>query len=174
MVQESADLAVVVLGEESYTEKLGDIDDLSLQAGQLKLARAVAATGVPLVLVLISGRPRVLHGLTKRKAAGCSRHYTRRRLCDSPPDPPLLPAHEVNTSPSHAQISAAVIASFLPGPQGGTAIAEVFYGLINPSARLPITYPSSEAVVEPHWHRVTQVLRAVAAKVQIVLSKWCA
>lgn len=71
MVQESADLAVVVLGEESYTEKLGDIDDLSLQAGQLKLARAVAATGVPLVLVLISGRPRVLHGLTKVKYYSC-------------------------------------------------------------------------------------------------------
>jgi hypothetical protein len=69
-LQASADLAVVVLGEENYTEKPGDISDLSLHRGQLSLARAVAATGVPTVLVLIQGRPRILHGLAQVRQRG--------------------------------------------------------------------------------------------------------
>eukprot|EP00898_Chlorokybus_atmophyticus_P005406 jgi/Chlat1/5867/Chrsp4S06240 len=35
----------------------------------------------------------------------------------------------------------------LPGPMGGQAIAEVIFGVINPSGRLPFTYPRDPAVV---------------------------
>lgn len=61
----SADVAVVAIGEEAYTEKPGDIDDLDLHAGQLELVRrlAAAAPRLPIVLVLIAGRPRLLRGL---------------------------------------------------------------------------------------------------------------
>ncbi|RMG61563.1 MAG: beta-glucosidase, partial [Calditrichaeota bacterium] len=35
----------------------------------------------------------------------------------------------------------AILVGFLPGPQGAPAIAEILAGQVNPSGRLPITYP---------------------------------
>ena len=52
------DVAVLFLGEQTYTEKPGDIEDLSLEPAQLDLVRAVAATGTPIVAVFLAGRPR--------------------------------------------------------------------------------------------------------------------
>jgi beta-glucosidase len=51
-------VAVLFLGEQTYTEKPGDIEDLSLEPAQLDLVRAVAATGTPVVAVFLAGRPR--------------------------------------------------------------------------------------------------------------------
>ena len=56
----SADAAVVVIGEPPYAEMEGDRLDLSLPAEQRALVERVAATGVPTVVVLISGRPLIL------------------------------------------------------------------------------------------------------------------
>ena len=39
--------------------------------------------------------------------------------------------------------AAAIIQAFMPGEEGGTAIAEVIAGLINPSGRLPVEIPST-------------------------------
>jgi beta-glucosidase len=56
-----ADVAVVCIGESSYTETPGNITDLTLSEPQLRLAERIEATGKPVVLVLIEGRPRVIN-----------------------------------------------------------------------------------------------------------------
>lgn len=56
----NADVIVAVVGENSYCETPGNIDDLTLSANQRELVKALAATGKPIVLVLNEGRPRVI------------------------------------------------------------------------------------------------------------------
>lgn len=56
----NADAVVLCLGEASYTEHPGNLADLTLPEIQLKLAEAIIATGKPVVLVLVEGRPRVI------------------------------------------------------------------------------------------------------------------
>jgi beta-glucosidase len=52
--------AVVVVGEAPYAEMKGDRADLSLDAGDKALIRAVKASGVPMTIVLLSGRPMIV------------------------------------------------------------------------------------------------------------------
>jgi beta-glucosidase len=54
------DVVVLCLGEGSYTETPGNITDLTLGEPQLKLAEAIQATGKPIVIVLVEGRPRII------------------------------------------------------------------------------------------------------------------
>jgi len=61
-----ADVVVLCLGEGSYTETPGNITDLTLPEPQLKLAEAVMASGKPVVLVLVEGRPRVISRIADR------------------------------------------------------------------------------------------------------------
>lgn len=56
----NSDVVVLCLGEGSYTETPGSITDLTLSETQLKFAEAIIATGKPVVLVLVEGRPRVI------------------------------------------------------------------------------------------------------------------
>ena len=60
-----ADVAVVCIGETSYTETPGNITDLTLSEPQLRLAERIEATGKPVVLVLIEGRPRVINRIVE-------------------------------------------------------------------------------------------------------------
>ena len=55
-----ADVIVACLGENTYTEKPGDIDDLTLAKAQRDLIHALAKTGKPIVLIMAQGRPRVI------------------------------------------------------------------------------------------------------------------
>jgi beta-glucosidase len=64
-----ADVAVVCLGEGSYTETPGNLTDLTLSEAQLRLAEAIEATGKPVVLVLVEGRPRVINRIVDRAGA---------------------------------------------------------------------------------------------------------
>jgi beta-glucosidase len=59
----SADAIVLCLGENAYAESPGNIRDLALPDEQLALARAAAATGKPVILVLTEGRPRFITGI---------------------------------------------------------------------------------------------------------------
>ena len=65
----SADVVVLCLGEGSYTETPGNIPDLSLGEPQRKLAAAIEATGKPVVLVLVEGRPRIVNGIADNARA---------------------------------------------------------------------------------------------------------
>src|SRR5215813_6286344 len=62
---QAADVAVVCIGEASYTETPGNITDLTLSEPQLKLAERIEATGKPVVLVLVEGRPRVINRIVE-------------------------------------------------------------------------------------------------------------
>eukprot|EP00898_Chlorokybus_atmophyticus_P007185 jgi/Chlat1/7468/Chrsp6S07475 len=57
-----ADVVILCLGEKSYAEKPGDTSTLDLPEGQRALAKRLGDTGTPVVVVLIQGRPRLLHG----------------------------------------------------------------------------------------------------------------
>jgi beta-glucosidase len=100
---EGSDVAIVALGEDAYAETPGNIDDLTLPAAQLKLARAIEATGVPVVLALYHGRPRIV-----RDAVDGAR---------------------------------AIVTGYETGPYGGEAVAAVLFGDVNPSGRLPFSWP---------------------------------
>jgi beta-glucosidase len=110
----TADVVVVVLGEDAYAEKPGDLDALDLPAAQLRLAEAVAATGTPTVLVLVEGRPRIVT--------------------------PAVAAAD------------AVLMAYQPGMAGGRAVADALFGAVNPSGRLPFTYPKFSGDLVPYDH----------------------
>ncbi len=55
-----AEVGVVVIGEKPYAEGVGDSSDLSLSAEDLQTLAAVKKAGIPVVLVLLSGRPLIL------------------------------------------------------------------------------------------------------------------
>jgi beta-glucosidase len=63
-----SDVVVLCLGEGSYTETPGNITDLTLPETQLRFAEAIIATGKPVVLVLVEGRPRVINRIADRVA----------------------------------------------------------------------------------------------------------
>lgn len=65
----ASDVVVLCLGEGSYTETPGNITDLTLSEPQLKLAEAIEATGKPVVLVLVEGRPRIINRIVDKAGA---------------------------------------------------------------------------------------------------------
>ncbi|GAB5551477.1 MAG: glycoside hydrolase family 3 N-terminal domain-containing protein [Saprospiraceae bacterium] len=116
---QEADYIVLCLGEESYTEYCGDLNDLYLPDHQINLALALVSTGKPIILVLAEGRPRLIS-----------------KFADQIP---------------------AIVGAFYPGPAGGQAIAELIFGDLNPSGKLPFTYPQFPNSLIPYDHKFTEV-----------------
>ncbi len=56
----TCDVVIACVGENSYCETPGNMDDLNLSANQKELVKALAATGKPIILVLNEGRPRII------------------------------------------------------------------------------------------------------------------
>ena len=56
-----ADVIIACIGENTYCETPGNLNDLNLSSNQKELVRALAATGKPVILVLNEGRPRIIH-----------------------------------------------------------------------------------------------------------------
>jgi beta-glucosidase len=48
-----------------------------------------------------------------------------------------------------------IVMAYWPGMQGGEALAEVLFGEVNPSGRLPFTYPRYVNQLVPYDHRLT-------------------
>lgn len=106
---EAADVAVLAVGDLAGLFGAGtsgegcDVADLRLPGSQHALVEAVLATGTPVVLVLVTGRPYALG--------------------------------------EYADRCAAIVQAFMPGEEGGGAIAGVLSGRVNPSGRLPLGIP---------------------------------
>jgi beta-glucosidase len=66
---EGADVAVVVVGEGPYAEGFGDRADLALSEADMAAVSAADDSGVPVVLVVISGRPMILGDALSRADA---------------------------------------------------------------------------------------------------------
>jgi len=115
-----ADVIVLCVGENSYCESPGNLVDQYLSENQQQLVKDAAATGKPVILVLVQGRPRIISKIE-----------------------PLVKA---------------VINAYLPGNYGGEAIARVLYGEVNPSGRLPYTYPRFPNSLIPYYHKYTENL----------------
>ena len=122
-VQQS-DVVILCLGENSYTEGPGNLNDLQLSDLQIDLAREVAKAGKPVILVLNEGRPRVIAKIEP--------------LCDG------------------------VLQTYLPGNYGGDALAHILSGKINPSGRLPYTYPKGPNSMGTYYHKPSEVVKTMA------------
>ncbi|NJP99477.1 glycosyl hydrolase [Streptomyces sp. PLAI1-29] len=112
-----SDVCVAVVGDRSGLFGRGtsgegcDVADLRLPGEQGALLDALLATGTPVVLVVLSGRPYALG------------RYVR-------------PAGRAG-----GPRAAAVVQAFFPGEEGGPAVAGVLSGRVSPSGRLPVSVP---------------------------------
>ncbi|MCF8261114.1 MAG: glycoside hydrolase family 3 C-terminal domain-containing protein [Melioribacteraceae bacterium] len=57
---ENVDAVILCLGEPTYCETPGNIDNLGMSESQINFALEIAKTGKPVILVLVEGRPRVI------------------------------------------------------------------------------------------------------------------
>jgi beta-glucosidase len=102
----SADAVVVAVGEKAYAEGLGDNPAPQLTPDQKSLVSALEATGKPVIVVVIAGRPLGLG-----------------------------PAEQAN----------AILMAYQGSTEAGQAVADAIFGKIDPSGKLPITWPSDAA-----------------------------
>jgi beta-glucosidase len=123
----SADVAVVIVGEQSRREgddskdlprptdgEGYDVASLDLTGVQEDLVRAIHATGTPVVLVLVNGRP-------------------------------LSIRWEAENIP-------AIVEAWEPGERGGEAVPDILFGDYNPSGRLAITIPRSVGQLPAYYN----------------------
>ena len=57
---QGVDVIVACIGENSYAETPGNLNDLAVSENQRNLVKALAKTGKPIVLILNEGRPRII------------------------------------------------------------------------------------------------------------------
>lgn len=114
----AVDVIILALGENTSTEKPGDLNDLYLSELQTELARKLAATGKPVVLVLNEGRPRIISRFEPQMQA--------------------------------------IVQAYQPGNFGGDVLADMLYGDVNPSGKLPYNYPRYPNATIPYIHKASE------------------
>ncbi|HVZ95385.1 MAG TPA: glycoside hydrolase family 3 C-terminal domain-containing protein, partial [Chitinophagaceae bacterium] len=112
------DYILLCIGENSYTETPGNLDDLTLSENQLMLAQAMIKTGKPVILILNEGRPRIIRKIEPGAAA--------------------------------------ILDIYLPSNFGADALADILTGEVNPSGKLPITYPRYTNSLVPYIHKPSE------------------
>ncbi|MGL5318283.1 MAG: glycoside hydrolase family 3 C-terminal domain-containing protein, partial [Bacteroidales bacterium] len=110
-----ADYIVVCVGENSYCETPGNLDDLYLSDNQQNLIKVLAKANKPIILVLNEGRPRLISKVEPH-AAG-------------------------------------IVQTYLPGNYGGDALVDILFGDVNPSGKLPYTYPKYPNTLITYDHK---------------------
>jgi beta-glucosidase len=110
-----ADVAVLVLGEAGdMSGEAASRANIDLPGVQQQLLEAVHATGTPVVLVLMNGRPL--------------------------------------TIPWAAEHVPAIVESWFLGVETGPALAAVLFGDVNPSGKLPATFPRSVGQIPLYYN----------------------
>ncbi len=138
---EEADIAIVVVGDRAGLFGRGtvgegnDVESLELPGIQRELVEAVVATGTPVILVALTGRPYALEWALPALSAGGG-VLTGLGAVNSP-----APATEAEAG--DAARPAAAFQAFFPGEEGGPAIAALLSGRVSPSGRLPVSLPRS-------------------------------
>jgi len=56
-----ADIGVVVIGEKPYAEMMGDSGNLALDNEDVEAVNNMKKTGIPVVVILVSGRPMIIN-----------------------------------------------------------------------------------------------------------------
>jgi beta-glucosidase len=64
-----ADVGIVVIGETPYAEGVGDSDTLALVTADITAVNNVKSAGIPVIVVLVSGRPMILDTVLDNAAA---------------------------------------------------------------------------------------------------------
>lgn len=64
-----AEVIIACIGENTYTETPGNINDLTLSRNQIEMVNVLAKTGKPVILILNEGRPRLITDIEPDAAA---------------------------------------------------------------------------------------------------------
>ncbi|MBT2483459.1 glycoside hydrolase family 3 C-terminal domain-containing protein [Microbacterium sp. ISL-108] len=136
-----ADVAIVVVGDRAGLFGRGtvgegnDVETLELPGVQRELVEAVVATGTPVILIAMTGRPYALDWALPRRAGAVGTIVGLGAVNSAAPESTVDPSR-----PAHP---AAVLQAFFPGEEGGPAIARLLSGRVSPSGRLPVSLPRS-------------------------------
>jgi len=57
---DDADYVIAVIGEQPYVEYMGDTSDLTVQESQIRMVRNLKHHGLPVITLLVSGRPMII------------------------------------------------------------------------------------------------------------------
>src|SRR5436190_10334126 len=114
---EQADVIVAILGEQrSMSGEAASRASLDLPGDQQTLLESLVATGKPVVLVVMSGRPLAISWAAEH-----------------------VPA---------------IVQAWFLGTESGHALADVLFGDVNPSAKLPVTVPRASGQVPIYYNHL--------------------